>query len=98
LFDSVPIDCRTYNQAFKSFLDKNPALKDAVFVGALGSTVGKVESGSVSVVTAAGDILSNSAKTAGNISKMLTWLVPVLILLIIIGLGFYVYKKSITTT
>lgn len=95
VFDSVPIDCRTYNQYFKDYVSKYPILKDTVFSGALGSTVGRVTSTGVGAISSGSDIFDNAAKGINRFSATLKWLIPLLAILLILGASFIVYKKYI---
>jgi hypothetical protein len=91
--DSVPIDCRTFNANFRSFLDLYPDVKSAVFSG-LGGTIGKVESTTVgtaeTVVDAAGNIVKNAADSASTASTVLKYAIPVVIISALIGGLIYI--------
>lgn len=95
VFDSVPIDCRTFNSSFKNYISANPILKDAVFSGVLGSTVGKAVSTGVGVVTSGTDIIDNALSGLNKFSSTLKWLIPLVAILAILALSFIVYKKYI---
>lgn len=82
IFDSVPIDCRSFDTGFKEYIKKpaNKRLYDVVFSG-IGGTIGGAVSGSVTVV-------ENVGSTIVGASKAVKIVVPVLI---IGGLGLAIW-------
>lgn len=93
VFDSVPLDCRSFDTNFKAFLNANPNLKSAVFEG-LGGWFGKVISTGTTVVDAAGNVIGNTATGISNFSSALKWLIPTVVILIVIGALIYFGKKA----
>lgn len=93
-FDSVPIDCRSFNQEFKDYLEKNPSLKSAVFEGVAG-LVGKATSTAATAWTSGSDIIDNIFKGAKNASSTFRWLIPLILFMILLTVGIIVYKKYV---
>lgn len=102
--DSVPIDDRTFNKTFRNFLNAqgNEILYNAVFSG-IGGEVGSILSGSVQVtddvlsaIKNAGSSVRNVGDTAANLTKVLSWLLPILLIILAAGAVYYVGKKTKT--
>lgn len=95
LVDSVPIDCRTFNQTFRTYIQANEVLKSAVFSGVLGSTLGKVTSTTVGVAQDGLDTITN---TTSGISKVIAfaskWVIAILIIAAVF-FAYYLYIKFI---
>ncbi len=69
VYDSVPLDCRTFDSDFRVFLDKYK-LKDVVYRG-LGVITKPIGVGV--------DIVKNASEAVDNTSKVLKYAVPVLV-------------------
>lgn len=93
VFDSVPLDCRTFNTAFKDFLDANPNLKSAVYSG-IGGLIAKPIGLSVDVVKGVVEVGSNIVSGASNASKILKWVIPIILIVVIGGLIIYFGKRA----
>lgn len=91
--DSVPLDCRSFDNNFKTFLNAHPNLKSAVFTG-LGGLIARPISLSTTLVDQAGNIISNTATGISNFSNTLKWLIPTVVILVVIGALIYFGKKA----
>lgn len=92
--DSVPIDCRTYNENFRQYVKQRPILNDAAFPGISG-LFGKVISSSVGTTKSVVGAVDGVASGAGNLANTLKWLLPLLAILAVLAMSFIVYKKYI---
>ena len=92
VFDSVPIDCRSFNAEFRTYVNNRPVLKSAVFSG-LGGFIGGIVSNGVKIVSGGADVLGGAAEGASNFGKMLRWAIPTLIVTAAVFVGYRVYKE-----
>lgn len=93
IVDSVPLDCRTFNTNFKSFLDKNTNLKSVVYSG-IGGLIAKPLGLGTDVVNGVVTFGSNVVKTGVNTSEVLKYIIPVLIVILIIFIIIFSYKYT----
>ncbi len=90
VYDSVPIDCRTFDQNFKDFLASNTALKSAVYTG-IGGLIAKPLGLGVDVINTTTNIGEKALGAADKSATVLEYAIPViliLILLFLLYLGF----------
>lgn len=90
--DSVPLSCRTFDSNFKAFLESYPNLKSAVFSG-IGGLIARPISLGVTVFDSLGNIIGNTATGLSDTSKLLKWLIPAVIVLVVIGALIYFGNK-----
>lgn len=90
--DSVPLSCRTFDSNFKAYLDEHTNLKAAVFSG-IGGLIAKPLTLGVTVIDAAGNVISNTANGISNFSGTLKWLIPVILILVLLGVFIYFNRK-----
>lgn len=93
IVDSSPLDCRTFDDNFKAFLDKNPNLKSAVFSG-LGGLIAKPAGLAVDVVNGVVSFGSSAVKTVTNTGTVLKYLIPTTIVALVILLLVFVYHQT----
>lgn len=86
VFDSVPLDCRTFNTAFKDFLNNNPNLRSAVYSG-IGGLIAKPLGLGV-------DVVKGVVEGVSNASKALKWIIPIVLIIVIGGAIIYFGKKA----
>lgn len=94
VFDSVPLDCRTFNSGFRDYIKKYKALNDAVYSG-IGGTIVKPIGAAVDIVGNASNAVSNAGSTAENVTKTLKVVVPVVIVLAVAGGMWWAYNKYV---
>lgn len=99
VFDSVPVDCRTFNAEFRDYVEKRPVMKAAVFSGVGGFVGGIVSNGVKIVSTGAGAVgsaagaVGSAADTASSLIKNLKWIIPVVAVAFLGYVGFRIYKE-----
>jgi hypothetical protein len=81
IVDSVPLDCRSFNSSFRDYISKNQALYDVVYSGIAGTIV--------KPIGAAVDVVENVGGGISNVSKVIRYGLPIIIILIA---GIYAYK------
>jgi hypothetical protein len=84
--DSVPLDCRTFNSEFRDYIKNNQTLYAAVYSG-IGGTIAKP-------LGAGADVVEGVSSGIGNLSKVIKYGVPVLVILTTIYVAYVVYKKT----
>lgn len=87
-FDSVPIDCRTFDDNFRAFLANNPLPKSAVFSGVFGSTIGKGLSTGAGAIDSGLNVINNLSSTATKFTKAVSIVAPILVF---VGSGVLVF-------
>lgn len=92
-FFAAPVDCRSFNSEFKQYAKDN-GFYDGLFSG-IGAIAQPIAAGT-SVVTAASNLVGNTADSANTASKYLKYVIPVLAITLLAGIIYYVYKKSKT--
>lgn len=93
IVDSVPLDCRTFNQSFRDFLDQHSNLKSAVYSG-LGGLIAKPLGFGTDVVNGVITFGSNTVKAAANTSQILKYAIPATIVILLIVLIVFGIKYS----
>ncbi len=91
--DSVPLDCRTFNNNFKNFLNTYPNLKSAVYSGLAGLIVKPIGLG-VDVVNGVVKFGEDTISGITTTSTILKYAIPTVIVVLIIFLLIFVYKYS----
>lgn len=86
------IDCRSLNNGFRDYF-RSQNLLDSLYsgIGVIAQPIGTAGD----VAGAAGDVISNVASTASNTSKVLTWLIPTIIVIVVIIVLIWVWVKFI---
>lgn len=97
LVDSVPLDCRSFNSDFRTFLDQHPNLKGAVYSG-IGGLIAKPIGFGTDVVDGVITVGKNLLDTVSNTTKVLKYAIPIgialtILLLLLVGVH---YAKSST--
>lgn len=85
IVDSVPLDCRSFDSGFRNYIDKFPVVYNTVFSG-LAGFIAKPIGGSVAV-------LQNVGSGITNVSKVLKYLLPVVIIVFTGIVAYKFYKK-----
>lgn len=93
IVDSVPLDCRTFDENFKKFLSANPNLHSAVYSG-IGGLIAKPLGLGTDVVNGVIKFGQNTISTATSVSDILKYAIPVLIVILFIFLIIFIYKYS----
>lgn len=93
IVDSVPLDCRTFNENFKSFLNANTNLKSVVFTG-IGGLIAKPIGLGVDVINGVITFGSNTVKGITSVSTILKYAIPVTILILFIVLIIFGIRYS----
>lgn len=91
IVDSVPLDCRTFDSNFKSFLASNTNLNAAVYSG-IGGLIAKPVGLSVDVVNGVVKFGSNVIQGATTTSSILKYAIPALIIILFIFLIIFGFK------
>ena len=96
--DTVPIDCRTFDNNFSTYIKKsgNEALASAVFSG-IGGKIGELESGTVTIGENIGGGITGISGAIGGAGKALKYVVPGLIIVGGILISLWAYKKYVKT-
>lgn len=82
IYDSVPLDCRSFNTAFRAFIQKYN-LSDVVYKG-LGNITKPIGVGV--------DVVSNVSDAAVTASKVIKYVVPIGIVVITLLITYRIYK------
>lgn len=101
-FGAASFDWRTFNSTFKKYAKDN-GFYDALYDG-LGGLLGKVSSviatgtqqtanAAEKVIDTAGNVVDNAGDALSNTTSVLKWVIPVIVILVLIGVGMY-FKKS----
>lgn len=83
-------DCRSFNSSFRDYARENGFL-DALYagIGVLAVPIGV----GTDVVHDAGTIISNVSDSATQVSEITKKLIPLLLILVLVFVGVYAYKK-----
>ena len=85
IVDSVPLDCRSFNSNFRDYIKKNQALYDVVYSGIAGTIV--------KPIGATVDVVDNVSGGITNVSKVIRYGLPIIIILIAGIYAYKIYKK-----
>lgn len=91
-FGASSYDWRSFDTRFKNYA-KLSGFYDGLFAGI--GIIAKPISVSSTIVDSTGKVVENVAKGAERGSKTLSWLIPVGIGVVVIGLGYVGYKKYV---
>ena len=85
VFDSVPIDCRSFNNQFISFLDEHPNLNAVVRKGIAGLITRPISIGS--------EVVSGIVSGVSSGVKALKYIVPLVLVGGLIGIMYWSFRK-----
>jgi len=86
VIDSVPLSCRTFDNGFREYIKNNKTLYNAVYSG-IGAALAKP-------LGAGSDVVEGVSSGIGNVSKIIKYGIPVVIVLATAYIGYLVYKKT----
>lgn len=87
------LSCRTFNSNFRQYCESKGLLGRLYDGGEIMQPVGSVLETAGDVGSAIGDTVTNLADAASNTSGTLKWLIPLILILVLAGLGIWAYKK-----
>lgn len=91
IIDSVPLDCRTLDGNFKTFIDGNENIYNVVYSG-IGGLIAKPLGLGVSIINGAVKIGSDVVDTATTTSKILKYAIPIAVVVAILLMAYIAYE------